>query len=189
MDKKILIGIIVVVIVAILGGLFLLGSSDVPLLAGDNSVTLPSDYILDDKGVAYDGDVGVVFVPVMGGNASAQKDLFDTLKAKGKDAGYKNVTTDKVNGFKLYEFVANPDKLQKISSDKVVSGNYETWKEYEPYIPYKDFTDMDVVKYRYVGYVKGDSIDELYIFTNNTDVDLYSSEINDIVNSIAVAEK
>jgi hypothetical protein len=189
MDKKILIGIIAVVVVAILGGLFLIGSSDVTLFAGDNTITLPSDYIIDDKGVAYNGDVGVMFLPVMGGNASAQKELFDTLKSKGSDAGYKNVTTDKVNGFKLYQFVANPDKLQKVSSDRVSSGNYETWKEYEPYIPYKDFTDMKVVKYRYVGYVKGDSIDELYIFTNNTDVDLYSSDINNIVNSIAVAEK
>jgi hypothetical protein len=50
-------------------------------------------------------------------------------------------------------------------------------------------TNMDVAKYRYVGYVKDNKISELIIFTNNTNVDLYSDEINGIVNSISIAEK
>ena len=191
MDRKILIAIIVVLVVAVFGIVYFLGSSDVTLVAGDDTVTLPSDYVIDDQGVAYSGDIGILFMPVMGGNTSDQDFLFDVLKSKGKDAGYKNVTTDKTNGFKVYQYVANPDKLEKISTDKVQSGNYETWKEISPYTPFKDATSMDVVKFRYVGYLNKDtdSISELYIFTNNTDVDLYSSDIEAIVNSISVVEK
>ena len=43
MNKKILIGVIVVVIVAILGVLYMVGSSDLTLVAGDDVVTLPSE--------------------------------------------------------------------------------------------------------------------------------------------------
>lgn len=189
MNKKILIGVIVVVIVAILGVLYMVGSSDLTLVAGDDVVTLPSEYMLDDKGIAYKDDVGVLFAPVMSGNASAEKELFDALKSNGKDAGYKKIKTDEINGFKVYEFSAAPDKLKTVSSDRVSSGDYEYWHDYAPYKPYEGMTNMDVAKYRYVGYVKDNKISELIIFTNNTNVDLYSDEINGIVNSISIAEK
>ena len=103
----------------------------------------------------------------------------------------KKVTTDKVNGFKLYEYMANPDKLKKVSTDKVSSGNYETWKEIDPYTPFEDVTDMDVVSFRYIAYVNKDTKDvsELYIFTNNTDADLYSKDIANIINSISISEE
>ena len=118
-------------------------------------------------------------------------ELFKTLKSKGSDAGYKNVTVEKLNGYQTYQYGANPDKLKTVSSDKVRSGNYETWKDYTPYTPFKDVSDMDVVAYRYVAFVNKDSgtIDELYIFTNNTNVDLYSKDIDAIINSVAVAQE
>ena len=190
MNKKVIIAIVIVIIVAILGVLFLVGSANVTLIAGDTSLTLPNDYVVDEKGIAYNGDIGIMYSPVMGGNASDQDTLFKALKSNGKDAGYKNVTTDNVNGFKLYEYTANPDKLKKVSTDKVQSGDYETWKEYDPYIPYKDVTSMDVVKFRYIAYLNNDknSLSELYIFTNNTDVDLYSKDMDSIINSIAFVE-
>ena len=189
MDKKVIIAIIAVILVAIIGAVLFLGSSETTLYAGDNYITLPSDYLVDENGVAYNNDTGVVFIPVVGGNASDQKMIFDTLKAKGKDAGYNNVTTTKINGYDVYEFSADPNKLKTVTTDKVISGNYETWKEISPYLPYKDLTDMDVVKYRYVGYIKDNKTNELYIFTNNTKTDLYSSDIEKIINSIAVAEE
>ena len=68
------------------------------------------------------------------------------------------------------------------------SGNQYSWKEYEPYVPFKDVSDMKVKNFRYVAFVKDDKINELYIFTNNTDVDLYSSEFDNIINSIAPLE-
>ena len=192
MNKKVIIGVVIVIIVAILAAIFLLNPSEVTLVAGDTSVTLPSDYELDqDTGIATKGDIGVLYMPVASSDVKAQKALFDTLKSNGKDAGYKKVKTDTINGFKVYQYSANPDKLKKVSSDKVREGNYETWKEYEPYTPFKDMTKMDVKQFRYTAYVNETSktISELYIFTNNTDVDLYSSDIESIINSIAVVEK
>ncbi|SEL09407.1 hypothetical protein SAMN05216439_1943 [Methanobrevibacter gottschalkii] len=191
MNKKVVVAIVVVVIVAILAILMFIGSSNVTLMAGDSCITLPSDYMLDNKGIAYKNDIGIFFVSVSGNSPKDQKELFDAIKSNGKSSGYKNVTTDKVNGFKLYEYEANPDKLKNVSSDRKISGSYETWKTYSPYTPYEDVSDMDVTKFRYIAYVNEntDDISELYIFTNNTNVDLYSGEIAKIIDSIAVVEE
>lgn len=189
MDKKAIIAIVVVVIIAILGVLlFLGGSGETVLSTVDASVTLPNNYTVDENGVAYAGDVGVYFTSVSGGSKKDQDELFDALKANGKDSGYKKVKTDKVNGYKTYQFSANPDKLKKVSTEREYSGNQYSWKEFEPITPFKDISDMKVKNYRYVAFVKDDKIDELYIFTNNTDVDLYSSEFDNMINSIAPLE-
>ena len=188
MNKKAIIAIVVVIIVAILGVLMFLGNGNTVLSTIDASVTLPNNYTLDENGVATCGDVGVYFTSVSGGSKDAMDELFGALKSNGKDAGYKKVKTDKVNGYKTYLYSANPKNLKNVSTDRVYSGNQYSWKEYEPYTPYKDVTDMKVKNFRYVAFVKDDKIDELYIFTNNTDVDLYSPEFEKIINSIAPLE-
>ena len=101
----------------------------------------------------------------------------------------KNVTTRKINGYTVYEFSANLRKLKTVTTDKVRSGNYETWNEINLYLPYKDLTDIDVKKYRYVGYVKNNKINELYIFTNNSKADLYSDDIENMIKSIKFEEE
>ena len=188
MNKKVIIAIVVVIIVAILGVLMFLGNGNTVLSTTDASVTLPNNYTLDNKGVAYCGDVGVYFTSVTGGSKEAQDELFKALESNGKDAGYNKVKTDNVNGYKTYQYSANPKNLKNISTDKVYYGNQYSWKEYEPYVPFKDVSDMKVKNFRYVAFVKDDKINELYIFTNNTDVDLYSSEFDNIINSIAPLE-
>ena len=188
MNKKAIIAIVAVVIVAILGILFFIGSGDTVLQTMDATVTLPNNYTLDDKGVATCGDVGVFFTSVTGGSKAAQDELFKALESNGNDAGYKKVKTGKVNGYKTYQYSANPKNLKNVSTDRVYSGNQYSWKEYAPYTPFEDLSDMKVQKFRYVAFVKDDKIDELYIFTNNTDVDLYSPEFENIINSIAPLE-
>ena len=89
MNKKAIIAIIAVIFIAIIGAILFLGSADLTLVAGDNSATLPSDYLIDEKGIAYNDDTGIAFIPVIGTNAPGQKMVFDTLKAKGNDEGYK----------------------------------------------------------------------------------------------------
>ena len=189
MNKKVIIGIVIVVIIAIVAGLFLFNSADLTLVAGDAQVTVPGNSTVDKDGVAHYGDIGITFTPIVGLNESSMKEMFDAFKSNGADAGYCNVTTGEVNGYKTYEFNADPTKLKTVSSDKVASGDYETWNEYDPYIPYKGITDMKVVKFRYIGFVKDGSIKELCIFTNNTGADLYSSDMANIINSISAAEK
>jgi len=190
MNKKIIIGVIVVIIIAIIGVLFFLGSSNLIIPAGESQITLPSQYTIDDKGIAYNGDIGIYFTSVVGSSPKDQIKFFNTIKSNGKDAGYKNVTTKKIKGYKTYQYSANPKELKEVSSDRQASGNYETWKEYKPYTPFTDITDMDVVSFRCIEYVNKDSKDicDLYIFTNNTDVDLYSPDMQKIVNSIAPNE-
>lgn len=188
MKKKIIIAVVAIIIVAVLGVLLFLGNVDINLTSMDASITIPNNYTVDENGVAYSGDIGIYFTSITGGSKKAQDELFKTLKANGKDYGYKKVKTDEVNGYELYEFSANPDKLKKVSSDKEYHGNEYKWMEYDPYKPFEDVSDMDVKNFRYVAYEKDDKINELIIFTNNTDIDLYSTEFANIINSIAPLE-
>lgn len=186
MDKKIIIGVVIVIVVAILGAYFWFSTPDHGLVGGDCSVILPSDYTVEDNGFSHKGDIGIYFVPINGTDGKKQKEYFDAYKTYGKDCGYQNVSSSKINGFKVYEYSANPDELKNITTDTEIEGNYEVSHVISTYTPYKDVTDMDVVKFRYVSYVdKNDKLYELYILTNNTDADLHSGEISKIINSIS----
>ncbi|WP_405267527.1 hypothetical protein [Methanobrevibacter sp.] len=189
MDKKmkIILAVVAVIIIAILGVFLFLSNSDVTLSGLDSQVTLPNNYTLDDKGVATLGDVGIYYTGIQGGDTNSVDDFYKALKSNGKDSGYQNITTDKINGFKVYEFAANPKELKNVSSDREYSGNQYSWTEYPPYIPYKGMTDMDVDHFRYIGFINPNTktLSELTIFTNNSDVNLYSKDIDAIINSIA----
>ena len=188
MNKKIIIAAVAIIIVAILGVFLFLGTTDITLASMDASITVPNNYTVDENGIAYSDDVGIYFTSVTGDSKKAKDELFETLKSNGKDSGYKKVKTDEINGYNIYEYSANPDKLKKVSSDREYHGNEYSWTDYEPYTPYKDVSDMDVKNFRYVAYVKDDKVNELIIFTNNTDIDLYSTEFANIINSIAPLE-
>ena len=191
MNKKILVGIIVVII-AIVGVFIYLGSSDVILESTNAQVTLPSDYTInsDSNDIAVRDNVGVGFTAGSIDKSDLDK-LWKTLKSNGKSAGYEHVQISEINGFKVYEFGANPDKLKKVSSDKEYGSTTYTWMEYKPLIPaFEEMTTMDVVYFRDVLFFNKltGRVSELVIFTDDSNIDLYSAEFQNIVESISVLE-
>ena len=183
---KIIIGVIVVIIAIIAAGALILSNSDVTLMANDATITLPSKYTIDDKGVASSDNVSVLFTPVSGGSAAQEKAFFQAIKDNGKDAGYKNISKTKINGYTVYDYSANPDKLKNVSSNKEYSGDTTSWMTYTPYLAYDGVTTMDVDHFRMVSYMKDDNVYYLTFFTDNPDTSLYSSEIDQIINSFTV---
>lgn len=183
---KIIIGVIVVIVAIIAAGFFILSNADTTLVANDATITLPSKYVPDDKGVASADNVSVLFTPVSGGSAAQEKAFFQAIKDNGKEAGYKNISKTKVNGYTVYDYSANPDKLKNVSSNKEYSGDTTSWMTYTPYLAYDGVTTMDVDHFRMVSYMKDDNIYYLTFFTDNPDTDLYSSEIDQIINSFTV---
>ena len=183
---KIIIGVIVVIVAIIAAGMMILSNSDVTLVANDATVTLPSKYVIDDKGVASGDNVSVLFTPVRGGSAAQEKAFFQAIKDNGKEAGYKKIKDTTINGYTVYDYSANPDKLKNVSSNKEYSGDTTTWMTYTPYLAYDGVTTMDVDHFRMVSYMKGDDVYYLTFFTDNPDTDLYSSEIDQIINSFTV---
>lgn len=191
MNKKILVGIIVVII-AIVGVFIYLGSSDVILESTNAQVTLPSDYTInsDSNDIAVRDNVGVGFTAGSIDKSDLDK-LWKTLKSNGKSAGYEHVQISEINGFKVYEFGANPDKLKKVSSDKEYGSTTYTWMEYKPLTPaFEEMTTMDVVYFRDVLFFNKltGRVSELVIFTDDSNIDLYSAEFQNIVESISVLE-
>ncbi len=187
MEKKgkILIGVVLAIIVLIIAGLFIVGNMDVTLGTDSAQVTLPSDYTIDDKGVAVFEDINVMMSPVVGVSADNEKNVYKTIKANGKDAGYENITNKTINGFEVFEFAAHPDKLKNVSSDRDYSsdGSY-TWTTYSPNFPYEGATSLNVDHYRVVSFIKGDKVNYLTIFTDNPNASLYTPEIENIINSV-----
>ena len=183
---KIILVVIIVIVAVIAAGVLIMANSDVTLTANDATLTLPNKYALDDKGIASADNVGVLFTPVSGSSSSHEKDFFQAIKDNGKDAGYKNITNTTVNGYTVYDYAANPDKLENVSSNKEYSGDTTTWMTYPPYLAYEGVTTMDVDHFRMVSYIKGDDVYYLTLFTDNPDTSLYSSEIDQIINSFTV---
>lgn len=192
MEKKgkIIIGVVIVIIVIIIAGVLFLANSDVILRSDSVQVTLPSNYTIDDKGVAVCEDTNILLTPVFGVTGDSEKDIYKTIKANGKEAGYKNITNKTINGFDVFEFAANPDKLKNVSSDREYSsdGSY-SWETYAPNYPYEGTTSLNVDHYRLVSFIKGDKVNYLTIFTDNPNTSLYTPEIENIINSISDIEQ
>lgn len=194
MDKNKIIIIAVVVIIAIVAAcLLILGNSDITLVGTDAQVTVPKNYTLDvDAAVATGGDVKVAFIGSVAGSNNDVEKFYSAVAKNGNASGYKNYTNGTIGDFKYYEFSANIKDLENISTEKTTSGDSEYWTEYN--------TDMaklgiekenNVAKMRRITFIneKDKSVNDLIFFTNNTDADLNTAELNGIINSIKTLEK
>ncbi len=185
MNKKSILTIILVVIIVVVGLFFFLDVGGKELNSMDSSISIPNSYFINDQGIAYSDNIGIFFIGVTN-SKNFLDDYFEALKVNGKSSGYKNITTEEVNGYKLYEYNGNIKELKNVSSIKTNNGNYLEWKEYEPDTSFINYTNMNVVKFRQITYFneKTDSLNQLFIFTNDTNVDLYSDKLNNIAHSI-----
>ena len=191
MDKKIIAVIAVVIVAVIAIGLFVIGSSYVTLEALDASVTLPNNFTVDDKGVATAGDVKVQLIGSTD-NSDVLSSFMATVAKKGSDSGYKDYKNGTIGEFTYHEFTANPKELKNLTTDRQTTSEGETWMEYPPDMILGMINDTsNVVKIREVDFIntKTNKITTLLVYTNNTDADLNSPEINNIVNSIAPLQK
>ena len=166
-------------------------SGDVKLESVDSSVTLPKNFTVNDNGTATAGDVKIQII--------SSKDTSDTLKpfkdavaSKGNESGYMDYKNGTIGNFSYYEFTANPKELKNLSTDKVTTGDVTEWMEYPPQMVTVLLDDVNSVeKFREVEYTHKDDNKSttLIISTNNTNVDLHSAYIDDIVNSITELKK
>ena len=189
MEKKmkIIIGVVVVILAILIAGFLLLSNADTTIIGNDAQITMPSNYTLDEMGVATAGNTSVMFTPVIDGDKSSESEWYNALKSNGKDAGYENVTSSKVNGYTVYEYAGHPDKLKNVSTDHVTTGSTTTWKTFEPYFPFGSTADVD--HYRMLSFTKGDKVNYLTFFTADPDTSLYTSEIDEIINSVGPVEQ
>jgi hypothetical protein len=190
MDNKVLIGIVVAIIaIALVVGFFFLSNSEVVLVADDLQVTLPGNYTADSDFSASAGSVNISFVKQKSSSIDKgfYEKFFKTLMAHGKEAGYENITNRTVNDTTLYEFGAHPNNIQNMSSDREATAEGEAWTVYTRDLsaPFEDGVDH----FRTVYYIKGDNVYTLYITTTNSTTNLYTPEINSIIDSVAPAEK
>lgn len=185
MDKKTILSIVIITVVVIIGLFLFLGMNGEMLCTYDSSINIPSSYTIDDNGIAYSGDVAIIFITCTNSKEYFDQ-FFDALKVNGDAAGYKNITIEEINGYKLYQYSANTKELKNVSSTKWDEGDYISWHEYGPDTSIFRTINMNVTKFRQVAYLNKNTgfINQLFIVTNNTNVDLYSNELNDIVHSI-----
>ena len=189
MDKKVIIGIIVAIVAIALVGFYIISTAEVTLIAEDAQITLPGNYTANGDFAASAGDVNISIVEQKG---STDKDFvaqfFKAISANGKDAGYENVTNKTINEYTVYEFAAHPDKLQNVSSDKEATADGgEMWTTYPP--EFAAPFDGGVDHFRTVYYVNGDKTYTLQITAANATTNLYTPEIDAIINSIAPVKK
>ena len=192
MDKKKIIIAVVVIIAIIAAGLLILGSSDITLQGVGAKVTIPNNYTVDDKGVASAGDVKIAFIGSADGTNADVEKFYGAIAKSGNESGYKNYKNGTIGDFKFQEFSANPKELKNITTEKVTSGDTTSWTEYPPQMATVGMINDDsVVNMRRVTFVntKDNTINDLIIYSNNTNIDLNTPEFDKIINSIAILEK
>lgn len=188
MDKKVIIGIIVAIVVVALAGYFLLTSGNTTLVAEDLQVIAPGNYSASSDFSAAAGDVNVSFVPQKGtSNKEFVNKFFKAVMANGKNAGYENITNKSINGTEAYEFAAHPGNLKNVSTEREATAEGEAWTTYPPEFaaPFEGNVDH----FRSVYYVKDDKVYVLTFTTGNASTNLYTPEIDGIINSIAPVQK
>lgn len=189
MDKKVIIGVVIAIVAILLVvGFFVLGNSPVTLVADDMQVTLPGNYSASSDFAASAGDINISFMERKG---SADKDFhekfFKSIVANGKGSGYENITNKTLNDTKIYEFAAHPKNLKNVSSEREATSEGEAWTVYSPDFAAPEPNGVD--HFRSVFYIKGDKVYCLYITAGNSSTNLYTPEIDGIINSIAPAAK
>lgn len=184
---KIIIAVVVVILLAVIGGIFVLGSAEQTLETPTSSITIPNDYTIDyERGTATKDDITITFISILGDPKDATE-LYKALSANGKGSGYENITNDTINGYKAYEYAAKTDNRTVVKY-----GSSTEWVEYSP-LNLTDYTGQKIPSdhYRLIDYVSpnNSATEELVIFAKNPDTDLYTDEINEIINSITLLEK
>lgn len=183
MDKKmkVILAIVIVVIIAAAGVFFYLSTRDVTLEGTGAQVTLPNSFKLDNKGYASNGTVKVMMSGILG-ETNISTTFLNAIKASGNVSGYQNYTEKDINGYKAVEFAANPKDLKTLKS-----GSSTEWIEFPPE-PIVDASGANVScdHLREVNYVgpNNSTINKLVIYTDDPNVNLYTPEINKIVDSI-----
>ena len=193
MEKKKIIIIAVIAIIAIIAaGVLILNNTNITLEGMGATVTVPHNYTLDKTGVASAGDKRVTFIGSTGGLGSDVEKYFSAVEKNGKSAGYDNYKTGNIGDFKYYEFSANPKELKNVSTEKVTTGATTEWTEYPPEMATGSIGNLTgVAKMRKITFIntKDNSVNELILFSNSTDADLYSAEMEAIINSITPTQK
>ena len=192
MDKKtilIILGVIVALAVIIFIGLIALGSSEFTMEGDAAQVTVPGNYTYDDKAfVASSQDgVNITITPIQGTTNDMLLKFYGAVRDNGKDSGYENVSNKTINGYNVYEYAGHPDQLKNVSTNREVSGNYESWTEYPPEAAAVFTTPVD--HFRAVIFEKDGKINQMNIYTDNSSTNLYTPEIDAIINSIAPITK
>ena len=153
-------------------------------LVGDGAqVKVPSNYTVDDKKIAAScKDINITLTPQKSSDDKLEKEFFGAVKSNGKKAGYENITNKTVNGYTLHEFAAKTAKLKNLTASTEVPGSDEAWITFPPEIaaPFEDNVDH----FRSVTFLKDGKEHKLIIFTTNPDTNLYTPEIDGIINSI-----
>ena len=169
-------------------GLFDFLSGDKFLQGEDAQVKVPSNYTVDDKNmVASCNGVNLSFITQKSSDNKFGSEFFAAIKENGKEAGYENVTNRSVNGYTIYDFAGHPSKLKNVTIPTEVPGSVAAWIEYPPDIaaPF----DHPVDHFRSVTFNKDGKEYRLLISTNNSTTNLYTSEIEGIINSIEPMKK
>lgn len=181
-NTKIILGVVAIVLIIVVAAFFVLFTMDKTLEGDGAAVTIPGSFSVDaDSGIATNGTISIVMVPQQTSSAKELK-YIGAIKSNGKSAGYENITnTTTINGYDVFEYAGHPLKLKNVSTDRVRSGGYERWTTYEPYLPY-DLVFSD--HFRFVDYIKGEHVSNLFIYTSDPSVDLYSADIDKIINSV-----
>ena len=158
-------------------------------LQGDGSqVKIPNNYTIDDKKmVASCNGVNISFVAQRSSDDKFESDFFAAIKEDGKDAGYENVANKTINGYEVHEFSGKLANLKNMTvPTTAVAGTDEAWIEYPPDLAAP--VDKSVDHFRSVTYIKDGKEHKLLIYTTNSTVDLYTPEIEGIINSIGPME-
>lgn len=178
MNKKILIGVIVVVILVILGALLMFGNGDQTISYDDYlNVTIPSNFETTEvNGLVqecYPQNKSYVLTIIEEDNVTASEvdGQWKTMKDITSNSnisemiGISNLTDYTVGNNKVYEMLVT--NTTAIKSEL----------EYDA----KLLREVDVVV------PNSDKVYGLYFLTNGTAADLYNSDIEAIINSTAVA--
>lgn len=186
--KKILAIAIVVLAVfscmsAVSAGWFDFLSGDQYLQGDGAQVKIPGTFKVDDKKIAATGeDINITITPQRSSDDKFEEEFFAALKEYGNESGYENITNKTINGFTVHEFAANCADVKNLTAPTEVEGSDEAWITYPPEMG--AIFDDPADHYRAVTFIKDGKENKLLIFTNNKTADLYSDEINSIIDSI-----
>ncbi len=152
----------------------------------DSQVKVPSNYTVDDKKiVASCKGINISFTSQKSTEGNFETEYFNAIKEGGKDAGYENVSNKTISGYTVHDFAASPSKLKNLTGSS--SKADIAWVEYPPQLAAPFDTPVD--HFRSVTFLKDGKEHRLLISTNNTADNLYTPEIEGIINSIGPLKK